>query len=573
MILTLVAAACTDPEPAATTREPLSATNVTPAVSPSSNVPEPQLPEHRIQVHVVDGVGEFYDTATGDEFVARGMNYNRFLPGVTGPVFDSVLSTRTYDPVTVDTDLAAMADLGFNVVRIMMETCGVYADGCITGSDGRLNPDYLDNLVDFLHRAKAKGLFVMIASNTLPDESYWLDATSALVDATFESANNEFLNPKAVPLYVEYWESVVQALVDRDAPLDAIWAYELRQEHHFHLNYAPLNLNSGVVTTANGQSYDMADREQKIAMVDQGVTYWADLIRTAIRGIDPTALVTVGFFTPNQPNMVQGPNEARYVSTGYFIRNSTMDFFDLHHYPGNGVDDAEVWENFGIAGAEGKPIVLGEYGGYKAWYSDGARAAAAVMGMEVGSCRVGFDGWVVWAWRGDQATDIWWATEGDGEIAEVVAPVNRPDPCDYADFDFIRYNAAVDATATVSSAVEGAPADHAIDGTLTLWNAEGFAPQWIELALAQPTEISEVRLVVAQDPPGRSVHELWVRTSGGELQLVQTFDGVTGNEEVLVYKPSDPIPEVDLVRVVTTFLIDLAPAWFEIELLSTSPPD
>jgi hypothetical protein len=33
----------------------------------------------------------------------------------------------------------------------------------------------------------------MVASNTLPDDGYWINATASLQDAQFESANNEFL--------------------------------------------------------------------------------------------------------------------------------------------------------------------------------------------------------------------------------------------------------------------------------------------------------------------------------------------------------------------------------------------
>ena len=94
----------------------------------------------------------------------------------------------------------------------------------------------------------------------------------------------------------------------------------------------------------------MSSTEDKNLMVDEGLVYWADTIRVAIRDIDPTALVTVGFFTPNEPNPVNGPDETRLVRTAYFLRNSAVDFVDLHHYRGNGVDDADIWENFGIDG-------------------------------------------------------------------------------------------------------------------------------------------------------------------------------------------------------------------------------
>ncbi|MDH5503481.1 MAG: glycoside hydrolase family 5 protein [Acidimicrobiia bacterium] len=573
----LLVGACTTAtsEPTTTTDAPditvvsVSSTTVT---DPTTTVASVPAPEHRIQVRVIDGAGEFYDTATMNEFVPRGMNYNRFVPSVSGPIFDSVLATTRYEPATVDADFTEMRSLGFNVVRIMLETCGVYVDGCITGSDGRLNPEYMDNVVDFLNRAKAHDLFVMVASNTLPGDSYWLHATAALTDAQFDSANNEFLNPRAVPIYVDYWESVVQALVERGAPLDVIWGYELRQEHHFHEIYAPLSLTAGLITTANGETYDMSSDDDKNRMVDEGLVYWADTIRRAIREIDPTALVTVGFFTPNEPNPVNGPDETRLVRTAYFLRNSEVDFADLHHYRGNGVDDADIWENFGIAGVDEMPLVLGEHGGFRNWYSSIDRAATAVMGLEVDSCRQGFDGWLVWAWRGDASLDLWWANEGSGNIARVVAPINRPDPCAYAEFDFIRYNVALESTVTASSEIEGNPATNVNDGTPKHWNASALAPQWVELALANPTDLTEIVLTVAQDPPGRSVHELWVRKAGADLRLIETFDGVTAENDRLVFSPGEPLLGIDLVRVVSTSVGDLWPAWHEIELLTADPP-
>ena len=338
------------------------------------------------------------------------------------------------------------------------------------------------------------------------------------------------------------------------------------------MNSPPLSLESGLVTTANGTTYDMSIPDDKVRMVDEGLVYWTDLIRRNIREIDPTALVTVGFFTPNTPNPVQGELETRVVQTAYFLRNSEADFADLHHYPGNGVDDAHVWENFGIAGASEMPIVLGEYGAYSAWWPDHLTAAAALMKMEVDSCRVGFDGWIEWAWRGDAVGDVYWATDGDAEIANVVAPANRPDPCEYRDFDYIRYNVALDANVTVSSSVPDNPGEFVNDGKLDHWNAANEAPQWVELELPRPTAVESIRLWVAQDPAGRSVHELWVRTAGGEFQLVETFDGITTEGDILTYSPGPLLEEVNAVRVVTTFLTDLAPAWHEIEILSPDPP-
>jgi hypothetical protein len=569
LVIMLIVTACTSQ---ATATESAIATNTAPPATTSAPTDIP-LAAHRIQVRVVNGVGEFYDTLTGEKFVPRGMNYNRFLRSVSGPINDSVLSTLHYDPDAIEADFTAMRALGFNVVRIMLETCGVHIDGCVTDASGRLDPAYFANLADFLERAKQHGLYVMVASNTLPDDGYWINATASLQNEQFESANNEFLNPKAVPIYVDYWESLIRAIINSGAPLDAIWGYELRQEHHFHWNYAPLNLDTGLITTANSSTYDMANLDEKNRMVDEGLVYWADMIRASILDLDPTALVTVGFFVPNEPHPVRG-DDTRLVRTAYFIRNSSMDFIDFHHYAGNGVDDNQIWENFGLISVENIPIVLGEHGGIYNWFSTEDRAASAIMRLEVDSCRVGFDGWLVWAWRGDESRDIWWASDGEGMIARVVAPIERPDPCEYGEFDFIRYNVAPQATITASSAVDGSPAQNVADGTPNLWNASALSPQWVQLELAAPTDIESIILTVAQDPPGPSTVQLWIRQAGGELSLIHTFDGTTKEGDILAFQPDEPLVGVDLVKVITTKIANnLWPAWHEIEIVTVNLPE
>ena len=343
VILTLIVAlTITTCTARATPTEPPTATSTVPPTPTDT-----PLVAHRIQVRVVNGVGEFYDSVTGEKFVPRGMNYNRFLRSANGAINDNVLSTTRYDPETVEKDFTAMRALGFNVIRIMLETCGPHENGCITDASGRLNPAYFVNVADFLERAKAHGLYVMVSSNTLPDDGYWINATAALQDEYFQSGANEFLNPKTFPIYVDYWEFVIRALIEANAPLDAIWAYELRQEQHFDWNYAPFNLSQGLITTANGKTYNLAETDAKARLHDEGLVYWADTLRSAIRDLDPTALVTVGFFVPNEPYPVRGDDQ-RLVRTAYFLRNASVDFVDLHHYAGNGVDDNQIWENFGL---------------------------------------------------------------------------------------------------------------------------------------------------------------------------------------------------------------------------------
>jgi hypothetical protein len=58
-------------------------------------------------------------------------------------------------------------------------------------------------------------------------------------------------------------------------------------------------------------------------------------VRTGILQLDPTALVSVGFFQPQTPNPTR-VGDARLVVTAPAIWNSQADFIDLHAYPDAG---------------------------------------------------------------------------------------------------------------------------------------------------------------------------------------------------------------------------------------------
>ncbi|MGC2241497.1 MAG: hypothetical protein WA726_11730, partial [Acidimicrobiia bacterium] len=103
-------------------------------------------------------------------------------------------------------------------------------------------------------------------------------------------------------------------------------------------------------------------------------------------------------------------------------------------------------------------------------------------------------------------------------------------------------------------------------------NATEKSPQWVQLELDTPATVARIEMVVAQDPPGPSVHQLWIQVSGGQLEPIQTYEGTTHEGDVLTYQPEQAIDNVVVVRVMTTKLGDLAPAWHEISLWSPDSP-
>jgi len=69
--------------------------------------------------------------------------------------------------------------------------------------------------------------------------------------------------------------------------------------------------------------------------------------------------------------------------------------------------------------------------------------------------------------------------------------------------------------------------------------------------------VTDVELVVAQFPAGRTVHVVEVRRSDGSLVEVHRFDGATDDGEVLRAEPAEPITDVVAVRVTTL----VSPSW------------
>lgn len=395
-----------------------------PSASPSQ---APRPSEHRIGIRLVDGVGEFYDRKTGERFVPRGANYIRLatqLDGGHSTFYHSTFNTDAFDPGRAEAALADLQALGYNVVRVFLNPC------CITGlgdASGGLSVPYIDNLVDFMDQAYAKGIYVMFATDAAPGGKYQ-ELRDAGWSADFAGTNFDLLLPSGVHANLVFFRDFAQALIDRGARLEAIFAYGLRNELFFESNLPPLSAGSGVVHTANENSYNMAFPEDKQHMTHEGLVYFIDQARAAILEVDPTALVTVGFFWPQEPNPSR-IGDPRLIETRPAIWESQADFVDLHLYPGLELDLRQYVENYGIDGMTAKPIVMGEFGAFTSSYAQAEDAALALQELQVASCEYGFDGWLLWTWDTDEQPELYNGASGDGLIGRISAPANRPDPC------------------------------------------------------------------------------------------------------------------------------------------------
>lgn len=535
-------------QPTGPTAQPIDTTAPPTSVKPTS--------EHRIGVRVVNGVGEFYDRVSGDRFVPRGNNYIRLAQqheaSGQSTFYHSTFNSDTYSPEAIDRALSQMQRGGYNVVRVFLNHCCTTG---MSGSGGELSSKYLDNVTDFLRRAKARSIYVMFALDWLPEGKY-TDLIGQACCQTFDAMNVHILSAKGVEANRLFFKDFIRGLIARNAPLDAILAYSLRNELSFDSNAPPLSFTSGKVTTANGKTYDMALAKDRQRMMDEGLVYWIDNVRQAILEVDPTALVTVGFFQPQTPHPTR-IGDPRVIETRPAIWDSSADFIDLHAYAGSELSLKEYVDNYKIDGMQQKPIVMGEFGAPQSSYSSIKAAAQALHDWQVASCQLGFDGWLMWTWDTTEQSDFFNALSDDGTINQVLSPANRSNPCQAGSFDFFEKNVALGKTVRASRALPDQPPSNAVDGTLAQWGAGDFAPQWIEIDLGAPTTIKAIRLTIAQSPTGETLHQIWGRGSNDKLRLLHEFHGTTDDNQVLDFTPDKPIDGIQFVRVVTT----QSPSW------------
>lgn len=531
----------------------------------------------RIGIRMDEGKARFYNTTTGERFSARGFNYIQLVLSPNGPYGESELfHADSHDQIAVDDDFQRMAALGYNVVRVFVDLCR--DDRCIADENGFI-PEYIENIGRLLERAEEYGIYVMLTANWLPDLGGYSSPAHLICEQSgdFFGGNCLVMSSKGVELYGQFFGDLVQALIDINAPMETIWAYELRNEFFVEYWNPPFTLNDGFVTTANGMTYDMSSQADKDQMGEDAVVFWANSTRDAIKAVDPDALVTAGFFTPNEPNDLR-PGDERIVPFVAALEQSELDFFGIHAYAGFHDFHLEA-ENYAIIDYTEKPIVLGEYGTFLPQAPDVYTAAQLADHWQADACMYGVEGFTFWTWDrhrvGVMNPDDPWAGSDEGAfIAKVLSPYNKESSCDII---LPKANVAEGKPTSASMVWEGFPSDNVVDGiaTETPWISGGDPPQWVEVDLLDPYDLAAIQLVVetGSDDPHFYTHEIQVKASeADDYETIHVFADDRVNFEVITY-PADGdgyIPNVRFVRV----FIPQAPGWAALhELRALLPQD
>jgi F5/8 type C domain-containing protein len=518
---------------------------------------------------VVGGAGELYSISSGGTFVSRGVNYEQLGVPAGESVNQNVsFNVGSYDGAAAATALTEIAAYGYNTVRVFLN--GACATGCLgdPAAVDDLSASYFANVIDFLQKARTRGVQVILVAEGVPVGTGYADQVVAGSGAEFAGENLHYLTAGGINGNAAFWAALVQRLTTQQSLRETILAYELRREAHFRSDQAPLSLSSGTVTAANGTSYDLAVAAERQALMDDGLVLWANTIRAAIRGVDPTALVSLGFLWPQSPNLAR-VGDPRVTRMRAVLDDSALDFVSPRVVPGLELTLPQYVANYELPVTTSKPVLMAEFGAPTAAHATLASAVETLQGWQAESCPAGFDGWVLWTWdtSGERPGEppIWNGKAGGDLIARGLAPTIRPDPCSPT-------NIALGKNVASSSAAPEGPPSHAVDGsTSTIWNSTGMPTGWIEIDLGAQYDVSLLRLVVAQTPSGRAIHEIYGRAAAGGAPGTKLYDldAVTADGQVVQISPATPWAAVRYLRVQTTWGPSW-PAWREIQVFEAS---
>jgi len=338
-----------------------------------------------------------------------------------------------------------MASQGFNVARVFVDSGGwTRFDGVNGNGSAPLSRAYVRNLALYLQLAANHKVYVMVTLYGLPLNSYFLGKTCAVCPNS-TGDNRQFLDPSHVAAKAEYAQLLVAMLRDMVGldMMTVLFAISIENEAAFFVDQHPFSQHSGVVTTADGQTYNMADPRQREAAADGNAVNWADTIAVAIKSVVPSCMVTVGMFTFHAVGKPKGPNGLMYPATGMDVRyplrptalanrSRHLDFLDVHIYPVGlstwtlAADLAsDEWGSLPAAST----VLMGEFGGFRQDFPTVADVATYMPKLQAESCSRGFAGWLYWSWDTWEQLRLHYMTEGAGSIAAALAPASRPDPC------------------------------------------------------------------------------------------------------------------------------------------------
>ena len=413
-----------------------------------------------VSITVESGQGVF--TQNGTLFTPRAVNFEREDSSGYHNIFDP----GAYNARDVSGEMNYIAYSGYNVVRVNLSS--TYANTGFSMTTQGIGATWLSNLQNFLETAASDGIQVILATDSLPSNyDTYLGQNTNTQYSEIANFNTPILSPGFANGLAQYFADIINGL-NHSSPTasTAIMALEVQNEGYILPACAPFTANTCTVDAqntihaspgpaistieVNGVTYNMSVDADRQSLVDASTFNLISTVRSKVRAINSTILVSMGAFTiwegiaPSAYfNGVHAQTSSlgeRYPVRPYMIGTySSADFVDVHVYPGDPTPaswslQAELSsDEITTSTYFSKPMLMGEFGvsDISGRYPALADAANVLSTLQTNSCSYGFVGWSLWTWdTGTTPTQSDWnAKQDNGAINGVVSPQARPSIC------------------------------------------------------------------------------------------------------------------------------------------------
>ncbi len=373
--------------------------------------------------------GQFISTDTGNSFFPRGFNYTRMeSPGIRHNVFN----TGSYDADRASGMFLDVAGQGFNMVRVFMPEWAVDDPA----SHDHISDEVFDNLLDFLEKARAHGVRVILSMLHCP-ASMVKEPFSGMDDPDFVF-NESRLQAKAL-----YHRNVIRRIRSRDPGLlSTVFSHEHGNELCFYADRHPFAMNEGMLNFA-GRSYNMESAEEIQRLTDDGTLRYARILNDAVKEEDPDALFSINIFTFSAVGRT-GPGrlhldktqDRRFPARALVLASSDIDYLDIHLYSEDlrgsqrDLESIEWGATRELLVKNGKPAIIGEIGIYRDRFTDPESAAGHVRMILPVMLKSGMQGFLYWTYDSDeQYEQLWHARDRSNPAILTALKGIHPDLC------------------------------------------------------------------------------------------------------------------------------------------------
>jgi hypothetical protein len=383
--------------------------------------------------------GHFVEIRSGHAFEPRGVNYIKcrllHKDGQTVPWHDT-FNPQSYSADEAERAFSDLASHGLTVVRVFLDQEA--GPGIADARHQGLSRPYLDNLADFLRRARSHRVRVILCCCWLPDTEEYRKLASGSIP-NVESENVAYLLPSYVRAKAKYVAEVAAEIKIRDPGLlSTVFAYEMENESFYVANAAPFSLTKGSVVF-EGKTYDLASEEEQQRLADDGVVAAANACVEAVRRVDPQAMVSVSAFTFHAVGRT-GPGrlredhtpDVRFPVRPLAVARSKASYVDVHFYPTEATSTDRDFASIELDALKaacaraGKPMLVGEVGAFKFAYKTLPEAVTAMRREIRRLLDAGFAGFLFWTYDNLEQADVLWHTKsGDGQMLDALCAIRR----------------------------------------------------------------------------------------------------------------------------------------------------